>query len=259
MSSTKTSVRMSAEVTFFNPTNYTAIIPYLNILFIKNGTVLGNGTLVNAAVGRGENHVAVEAFWAPADGGEDARVIGKTLLDEYVSGGNSTITVRAHEGSIPSLPTLSKALESLAFTLPLPPPPLDSFPNPPDADPADPPRFVQSATLHISRSAGSFELRNPFKRDTIFISDITGVATHNGTLLGTLDYPYQLAIPPGLSETPLISVKWTLRGVGFDILRKAAGGILKIDAKAECNVKIGRWEERLKFHGSGIGAHVQLT
>ncbi|KAK6517261.1 hypothetical protein TWF281_003921 [Arthrobotrys megalospora] len=86
LSSTKTSVRMSAQVAFFNPTNYTATIPYLNILFTKNGTILGNGTLINAAVGLGENQVAVEAFWAPADDGEKARVIGMTLLDDYVSG-----------------------------------------------------------------------------------------------------------------------------------------------------------------------------
>ncbi|KAK6499204.1 hypothetical protein TWF506_003832 [Arthrobotrys conoides] len=249
---------MSAKVTFTNPTNYTATIPYLNILFTKNGTILGNGTLVNATIGLGENQVAVEAFWAPADGGETARAKGMALLGEYVSGENSTITVRVHEKSLPSLPTLSKALEFLEFKLSLPPPPLDSLPNPPDADPANPPRFVQSATLHVLGSTGSFELRNPFQRNTIFISNISGVATHNGTALGMLDYGYQIAIPPGLSETPKLPVQWTLRGVGYDILVKAAGGILKIDAKAECNVRIGRWEERLKFHGSGIGAHVHL-
>ncbi|RVD80257.1 uncharacterized protein DFL_008158 [Arthrobotrys flagrans] len=259
LSSTKSSVRMSAKVTFTNPTNYTATIPYLNILFTKNGTILGNGTIVNAAVGLGVNQVAVEAFWAPADCGEEARAVGMALLGEYVSGGNSTITARAHERSIPSLPTLSKALESLEFTLPLPPPPLGSSPNPPDADPADPPRFVQSATLHVFTSTSSFELRNPFQKDTIFISDITGVATHNGTVLGNLDYEYQIAIPPGLSETPKLPVQWTLKGVGYDILVKAAGGVLKIDAKAECNVRIGRWQERLKFYGSGIGAHVHLN
>ncbi|KAK6351715.1 hypothetical protein TWF718_004862 [Orbilia javanica] len=257
-SSTKNSVRMGAKVTFTNPTNYTAIIPYLNILFTKNGTILGNGTLVNAAIGKGENQVTVEAFWAPADGGEEARTMGMALLGEYVSGGNSTITIRAHERSIPSLPDLSKALESLEFTLPLPPPPLSSSPSPPGVDPTDPPRFVQSATLHVLGSTGSFELRNPFQKDTIFISDINGVATYNGTVLGTLDYEYQIAIPPGLSETPKLPVQWTLKGVGYDILMKAAGGVLRIDAKAECNVRIGQWEERLKFHGSGIGASVHL-
>ncbi|KAF3214304.1 hypothetical protein TWF191_009818 [Orbilia oligospora] len=255
ISSTKTSVRMSAKVTFTNPTNYTANIPYLNILFTKNGTILGNGTLVNAIVGLGENELAVEAFWAPADGGEDARALGMALLGEYVSGENSTIAVRTHEQSIPSLPGLSKALEFLEFTLPLPPPPLDSLPKPPDADP---PRFVQSATLHVLGSTGSFELRNPFQSDTIYISNIVGIATHNGTTLGMLDYEYQIAIPAGLWETPKLPVQWTLKGVGYDILMKAAGGVLKIDAKAECNVRIGRWEARLKFHGSGIGAHVHL-
>ncbi|KAK6509981.1 hypothetical protein TWF481_004695 [Arthrobotrys musiformis] len=249
---------MSAKITFINPTNYTATIPYLNILFIKNGTILGNGTLINAAIGLGENRVDVEAFWAPADGGDEARVVGMALLGEYVSGQNSTITVRAHERSLPSLPTLSKALKSLELALPLPPPPVDSSPNPPDDGSTDPPRFVQSATLHVFSSTGSFELRNPFQKDTLFISSIDGVATYNNTVLGTMDYEYQIAIPPGLSETPNIPVKWTLKGVGYDILKRAAGGILKIDAQAECNVRIGRWEERLKFHGSGIGAHVHL-
>ncbi|KAF3936429.1 hypothetical protein ABW19_dt0204158 [Dactylella cylindrospora] len=257
VSSTKNSVKLAANVAFNNPTNYTANVPYVNIAIMKNGTLLGNGTIRDVSVGLGENKALVEAYWAPADGGEEAFATGRALLGDYVSGKNTTITVKPHAKSIPSLPeNISKALETLEFELPLPhiQPADDDTPY----DPENPPKFVESATLHVLSSTGTFVLNNPFKMDTIFMSDITGVASHNGTILGTLNYTYQFAVPPGLSETPKLPVEWSLNGVGYDIVKKAVGGILKIDAEASCNIKLDQWEERLSFEGNGIGAHVKL-
>ncbi|KAK6339094.1 hypothetical protein TWF696_009881 [Orbilia brochopaga] len=253
LSSTKRSVKLRANVMFHNPTNYTATVPYFNIAFMKNGTVLGNGTVRNLVVGLGRNHAMVEAFWAPSDGGDTARATGVRLLNKYVSGKNTSLTVRAHGKSLPALPELSKALGSLEIDIPLPSIPSDNDPDSPNNH-----HFVQSATLHVSSSTGTFVLRNPLAKDTIFLSNLTGVAFHNGTILGTLNYTYQFAIPPGISETPKLPVEWSLDGVGYDIVRKAIWGVLDIDAKAQCNIKLGNWEEKLSFEGSGIGAHVKL-
>ncbi|KAK6535125.1 hypothetical protein TWF694_001607 [Orbilia ellipsospora] len=257
ISSTSTSVKLGANVTFNNPTNYTARIPYANIQFTKNETVLGNGTIRDITIGLKENTAVLEAFWAPADGGDLAWATGAALLGDYISGKNTTITLRAHEHSIPSLPDISKALSSLKFDIPLPSLPLDDEGGAP-SDPSGRSHFVQSATLHVLSSTGTFVLRNPLKKDTIFMSNLTGIASHNGTILGTLNYAYQFAVPPGVSETPKLPVEWSLNGVGYDIVKKAIGGILKIDAKAHCNVKVGYWEDKLGFEGNGIGAHVAL-
>ncbi|EPS37057.1 hypothetical protein H072_9344 [Dactylellina haptotyla CBS 200.50] len=257
ISSTRTSVKLGANITFNNPTNYTANIPYINIAFMKNDTLLGNGTARDISVTLGRNNAIFEAFWAPAEGGDAAWDVGAVLLGDYVSGKNTTITVKLHGKSLPTLPDISKALSALKFEIPLPRIPQSRDPDSPD-EPTDPSRFVQSATLHLASSTGTFVLNNPLKKDTIFMTNLTGFASHEGVVLGTLNYTYQFAIPPGISETPKLPVDWTLNGVGYDILKKAIGGILKIDAKAQSSIKLGQWEDRLSFEGNGIGAHVRF-
>ncbi|KAF3905859.1 hypothetical protein AA313_de0208027 [Arthrobotrys entomopaga] len=79
-------IKGGANVTFNNPTNYTAQIPYVNIKFTKNDTVLGNGTIRDIIIGLKENTAILEAFWAPADGGDLAWATGVALLGDYISG-----------------------------------------------------------------------------------------------------------------------------------------------------------------------------
>ncbi|EWC45724.1 hypothetical protein DRE_05061 [Drechslerella stenobrocha 248] len=237
LSSTESSVKLSANVAFINPTNYTAAIPYFNIAILKNGTTLGNATVRGVGVGLGENRAMVEAVWAPLDGGDEARTMGIALLNDYISGKNATIAVRVHEGSLPPLPGISKALGALEFNIPLPRIPSDDNPDIPGHS-TNNSRFIQSATLHIVGRVG--------------------VASYNGTILGTLNYTYQFAVPPGVSETPKLPVQLNLSGSGYKFLWDARGGMLQIDATAQCNIKLDRWEERLDFEGRGIGAHIRM-
>lgn len=103
--------------------------------------------------------------------------------------------------------------------------------------------------------------------------------------IGTISYSTPFNVPPGISESPRLPVKWSLDGLGT--VREALGGRLKLDARAVVGVRIsftdpsdggggvggwgggdgaegdgdeddGAWEETIWFHGKGIGAHVRL-
>jgi hypothetical protein len=61
-------------------------------------------------------------------------------------------------------------------------------------------------------------------------------------------------------ETPRLPVDWSLGSVGYEAVRKALGGSLKVGARAAIDVEIGRFrEENIVFERSGgIGAKVRL-
>jgi hypothetical protein len=61
-------------------------------------------------------------------------------------------------------------------------------------------------------------------------------------------------------ETPRLPVEWSLGSVGYEAVRKALGGSLKVGARAEIDVALGRFrEEGVVFErGGGIGARVRL-
>lgn len=65
-------------------------------------------------------------------------------------------------------------------------------------------------------------------------------------------------VPPGVSETPRLPVDWDLGSVGYDAVKKALNGELKVEAKAKVGVRVGRWREKVWYVGKGIGARVQL-
>lgn len=46
--------------------------------------------------------------------------------------------------------------------------------------------------------------------------------------------------------------------MGYQAVKQALGGTLKLDAKATVGVRIGRWEETVWFTGGGIGAHIVI-
>src|SRR4051794_16721440 len=58
---------------------------------------------------------------------------------------NTTITIKPHKNTIPSLPHLGEALSNLAITVPIPP---ISPPGSPDNDDDEKPHFIQDATVH---------------------------------------------------------------------------------------------------------------
>lgn len=271
LDTTATSLTIFALVNFTNPTEYSASVPFADVHILCNGSILGHGTVQSIHVKPGENHnVPVTAVWDPRRaGGEDGHNIGIELLSQYLSGYNTTITVRTHEGSIPSQPELGKALSNFSVEIPTPrlldPPDRGSDPNhPDDPDKSKKPNngganFISDATMHLLSSSATFTLISPLQSSTIYITYINATALYKEDRVGHIDYDEPFEVPPGIPiTTPSLPVDWSLGSVGYEAIKRAVGGSLKLAAKATVGVKIGLWEERIWFVGRGIGARIRL-
>lgn len=89
--SSRHSLDIEAVVSFTNPTNYSAVVPFFDINVLTNGTLLGNATAKNVKMmpGRNEN-MMVSAKWDPQElSGRQGLDIGRELLSQYVSGATS--------------------------------------------------------------------------------------------------------------------------------------------------------------------------
>ncbi|KAF7913110.1 uncharacterized protein EAE98_011661 [Botrytis deweyae] len=256
----RTSINLQAKINFTNPTEYTARIPYVNIHILNNGSIIGDATVRDIRVSRGNNtNVLVEATWDPMTfGGEKGRKIGRELISQYVSGFNTTLTFETHEGSIPYQPKLGKALSKFAVTMPTPRLSTPGTGN--DKGPDDgKPHFIDDATFHLFSSTAQFTLLSPLRHNTIYIESIDAEAFYNHTeTVGKIVYDYPFAVPPGASESPKLPVDWSFDGVGYDAVERALGGTLKLDAKGTIGLRLGQWTETIWYLGSGIGAHVRL-
>src|SRR5277367_1045903 len=61
---------------------------------------------------------------------------------------------------------------------------------------------VCSKQMHLISSTATFTLLSPLPHTTLYITSIAATAFYNHTEpVGTIDYPYQLAVPPGASQT----------------------------------------------------------
>jgi hypothetical protein len=162
---------------FTNPTEYSANVPYVNINILNNKTILGYAVAKDISVKPGRNqNVLIKALWDPSTlGGRNGTIIGRELLSQYISGiclpgmwstsliilgWNTTLTLKTHEGTIPSQPMLGKALSS--FDIDIPTPKLKTPRGPghggdDDEGPDDDnPHFIEDATVSlISMSIGS--------------------------------------------------------------------------------------------------------
>ena len=261
--SSKTSLSLQAFVNFTNPTEYTAQIPYINIHVLSNGSIIGDATTRNLSVGPGNNtNVLVEATWDPSRfGGEDAAKIGRELLSQYISGFNTTLTFATHEGSIPNQPGLGKALSGFAITLRTPklstP---DTGRGDDDGEEDDgKPHFILDATFHLFTSTAQFTLLSPMQHNSIYIETINATAFYNHTEpVGRMEYDLPFIVPPGTSLSPKLPVDWSVGSVGYESLRKALGGKLKLDGRGTFGVRLGEWTETIWYIGTGIGASVTL-
>ncbi|CZR59622.1 uncharacterized protein PAC_09516 [Phialocephala subalpina] len=260
LSTSRTSLNLEARVNFSNPTEYTAQIPYINIHILNNGSVIGDATVTNCTVGRGNNsNVLVHATWDPTTfGGENATKIGSELLSQYISGFNTTLTFQTHEESIPFRPDIGRALSKFAIEIPTPR--LggdDGVGSGPNGD--HKPHFIEDATFHLFSSTATFTLISPLKYSTIYIDSIDATALYNHTEpVGTINYDLPFKVPPGKSQSPRLPVDWSLDSVGYEELKKALGGTLKLDAKGNVSIRLGQWTETVWYTGSGIGARVSF-
>ncbi|KAL5120549.1 hypothetical protein ACEQ8H_001568 [Pleosporales sp. CAS-2024a] len=268
INTTPTSMTMQVHVNVTNPTKYSATIPYFSINILVNGTVLGQALIHDMHVKPGNNtNLITTALWDPyTNSGEHGRAVGSEMLSQYISGYNTSVTLQAHNGTIPAQPGLSHLMSKYPITLPAPHLSHPKDPNHGDDDPKDPDdddapqrdHFIQSTTMHLISSTATFVLNSPFQRTTMVITHMNATAYYEGHPAGVIQYNLPFAVPPGLSESPRIPVDWSFGGIGYQAIRKALGGQLKLSAFAKVDFRIGEWREKIWFRGGKIGANVRL-
>lgn len=274
VSSTPSSLTVSALLNITNPTPYEASIPYLSLHLLTNATILANASVRDLNITRG-NNTALQALatWDPATlgGGAAALQTGIELLSQYISGRNTTLTAKLHAASIPSNPALSRALSGFNLTIPTPKL-LPDEPGPPPDDPDAPddtprrraPSFIDEAHFHLLSSTASFVLRSPLRDTELFVTGINATARYRGDAVGRIEYDLPFAVAPvddegNGSETPRLPVDWATGGAGWDAVRRALGGRLKIAAEAVVGIRVGEWTaEGIWFEGNGLGVSVGL-
>lgn len=257
----KTSLHLLAKVNFTNPTAYTARIPRANIHILNNGSVIGDATVKNIDVGTGNNtNILVEATWDPATfGGDRGQIIGRHLLSQYISGFNTTLTLQTHEGSIPYQPKLGQALSKFAIEFPTPRLSTPDSDGDGTDDGDDKPHFITETTFHLLSSTAQFTLVSPLRYSTIYVESINATAFYNHTEpVGKIKYELPFVVPPGQSQSPKLPVDWSLDSVGYDAVRNALGGALKLDAVGDIGIRLDQWTEIINFIGTGIGAKVRF-
>lgn len=92
----------------------------------------------------------------------------------------------------------------------------------------------------------------------MYVTSLDATAYHDGHPSGRILYDMPFAVPPGLSETPRLPVDWSLSSIGYDAIRKALGGRLRLSTYAKVGVRIGQWREQIWYKGGSIGANVRL-
>lgn len=154
LETTQSSLRVQAKTNITNPSEYSARIPYFNINILNNDTILGNVVAENLDIvpGRNTDIVAV-AVWNPSvvSGAEGSKV-GRDLLSQYISGYNTTLTLKTHQNTIPSQPALGRALSNLEIIIDTPKLSLPHIPSDgghkddPDQNNGGP-HFIRDATV----------------------------------------------------------------------------------------------------------------
>ena len=288
LETTRSTLSMEAKINITNPTEYSAIIPYVNIKLLSNGTEVGHATAQHISVNPGLNHnICVQALWDPlTPSGQKGIAQGKELLSQYISGQqhrscpsftpgvriilkwagfNTSLTLTTHAGTIPHQPNLGKALSSLAIEIPTPkltpPKNPNKDPDDEDGDDRDPeaPKFINDATFHLFTSTATFTLLSPLPHSTITVTYLNATAYYNHTeAVGAILYDLPFEVPPGASTSPRLPVDWDLGGVGYEAVKQALGGRLKLDARADVGVRVGLWQQRVWFMGRRVGAGVRL-
>lgn len=92
----ETSLTLQARVNVINPTEYSASIPYCNVSILVNETRVGYAW-ASANIVPGPNKLTAKAMWEVSD-------VGREWLSQYLSGYNTSLTVKTHAGSIPNFP-----------------------------------------------------------------------------------------------------------------------------------------------------------
>ncbi|KAL8409385.1 hypothetical protein RB594_007716 [Gaeumannomyces avenae] len=250
-----TSVSIEALINVTNPTEYTADIPFVNIHVMSNGSLVAEATAEDLRISTGVNtNLRVTARWKPSMGGDQGVADGRNLISSYLSGYNTTLMLKTHNESFPFQPLLGEALSRVDLNISTP-----RLKFPPGKDGDESKRFIRDATFHVLSSTAVFTLLSPLERNTLYIDGVNATAFYNHTdPVGTINYSSPFAVPSGSSQTPRLPVGWRLGSDGYEKLRQALGGRLKLDARADVAVRLGNWRETLWYEGRGIGADIRL-
>lgn len=82
LSTSPTSLSLAAKINLTNPTEYSAVVPYIDVHLLVNDTIIGNATATNVELEPGFNRdLSVTALWNPQD-----KEVGQELLSKYISG-----------------------------------------------------------------------------------------------------------------------------------------------------------------------------
>ncbi|KAL2833403.1 hypothetical protein BDW59DRAFT_169080 [Aspergillus cavernicola] len=256
---TESSLVVETTVNFTNPTQYSALLPLLDLVLLYNTTKVAHLTARDVTIIPGTNTgVHVDLHWSPLDvGGPSAVLAGQDLLSQYVSGYNTSVMIATHEGTIPALPKLGQALSRLGLEVQIPK--LSAHdPDQPDHDGGHK-GFVQDATLHLLSSTAEFALFSPLNDTTLDVTSVEAKAFYeNDEEVGTIDYYVPFSVPPGLSQSPRLPVDMKLGGIGYDAVKRAVGGSLNLDTVAKVGVRIGNYNDTILYRGKGITARVKL-
>ncbi len=95
--STETSLTLQARVNATNPTEYSATIPFCNVSIFVNETRVGYAWVTDQTIVPGPNNLTARASW-------ETGKIGAEWLSQYISGYNTTLTIKSHPDSIPNFP-----------------------------------------------------------------------------------------------------------------------------------------------------------
>ena len=90
---------------------------------------------------------------------------------------------------------------------------------------------------------------------------LNGSALYNGSTLATINYRNRFLINPGNKGgtlTPRLPVEWSMGSVGYEAMRKALGGQLKIHAQAMTKISIGNMVMEVFYNASEpLGVHIR--
>ncbi|KAJ5149505.1 hypothetical protein N7448_001083 [Penicillium atrosanguineum] len=257
---TESSLYVSTQMNFTNPTNYSATIPFVDVLMLYNKTALAHIMARNIAIIPGNNtNVPIDFLWSPLDiGGVDGKEAGRALMSSVASGSNTSVTIKTHEGTFPSLPNIGRGLSAVPIDVPVPR--LSTPGSPGDGDEEDRgPNFIQDSTIHIWSSTAEFTLFSPLTENSIQITSIDATAFYEkNEPIGKINYKLPFDVPPGISHTPRLPVDLVLGGVGYDALRRALGQSLLVDAVATVGIKLENYQDIVFYNGTGIGANVRI-
>ena len=113
--------------------------------------------------------------------------------------------------------------------------------------------------MHLWSSTAEFTLSSPLPKTTVEITSINATAFYEKSEpIGRIDYHQPFDVPPGISQSPRLPVDLHLGSIGYDALKNALGGSLKMCAVAEVGVRVHNYTDMITYRGKGISAHVRI-